>query len=121
MADNKAYAAERGLSFYPYVEATPGAGRGLLEALCEEACCVVTDSFPCFFLPRMVAAAAARISIRMERVDSNGLLPLDSVQRDFTTAYSFRRHLHKTLPAHLGATPLAEPLSGYYLGSAPVP
>src|SRR5580704_14129089 len=45
-------AAQNGCAtYYPYVEPAVGAGNGLLEALAEGACVVVTDDFPCFFLP----------------------------------------------------------------------
>jgi len=121
MADNLRAARAVGLSYYPYVESEEGAGKGLLAALAGRACAVITDHYPCFFLPRMVAAAATRLDVKMETVDSNGLLPLWSVERDFTTAYSFRRYLHKTLPAYLRDAPSADPLAGYSLGPARIP
>ncbi|MFN3198299.1 MAG: deoxyribodipyrimidine photolyase [Bradymonadia bacterium] len=99
-----------GVRHYPYVEPEAGAGKGLLEALAEHACAVVTDEFPCFFLPRMVRAAGERLSVYAEQVDGNGLMPLRAAERVFTTAASFRRHLHKTLPDHLGHWPMADPL-----------
>ena len=33
------------------------------EALAADACAVVTDDWPCFFLPRMQAAAAKRLDV----------------------------------------------------------
>lgn len=96
--------------YYPYVEPKPGAGKGLLAALAERACVVVTDDYPAFFLPRMVEAAARQVAVRMEKVDSNGLLPLRAAGRDFVTAYHFRRFLQKELPKHLGDFPEADPL-----------
>src|SRR5690606_21042313 len=87
-----------------------GDGKGLLEALADDACLVVTDEFPCFFLPRMVAAAGARLDVRLEAVDSNGILPLRASDRAFPTAYRFRRHLQKVVAEHLDAFPEADPL-----------
>ena len=72
-----------GATYRPYVEPEPGAGRGLLETLAARACLVVTDDFPCFFLPRMVDAAEARIPVRLERIDSNGLLPMRATDKVF--------------------------------------
>jgi deoxyribodipyrimidine photo-lyase len=46
----------------------------------------------------------------MEAVDSNGILPMAAADRVFTTAFSFRRFLQKTLPPHLGRFPRARPL-----------
>jgi deoxyribodipyrimidine photo-lyase len=112
MADNAARFAGGPVRHYPYVEPTTGAGRGLLQGLAERACVVVTDEFPDFFLPRMVAAAARKLTVRLEMVDGIGLLPLRGAARAFTHAQHFRRHLQRELPAHLEARPVADPLQG---------
>lgn len=111
MSDQSAAFADTPVAYYPYLEPRPGAGRGLLAALAAHACVVVTDEFPCFFLPRMVAAAARSLDVQVQAVDGNGLYPLAATERVFTTAASFRRHLQKELPAHLGDMPMAEPLA----------
>ena len=105
MATNQRACQKAGVAYYPYLEPAAGAGRGLLEALSARACGVVTDDFPCFFLPRMVTAAARKLSVRLEAVDSNGLLPLRATQQVYPTAYAFRRFLQKALPALLSAFP----------------
>jgi deoxyribodipyrimidine photo-lyase len=110
MAANQAESAKHSVLYYPYVESKVGAGKGLLEALAAEACIVVTDDFPCFFLPRMVAAAAKKLQVRLEVIDSNGLHPLRAADRDFLRAFDFRRHLQKVLPNHLAHFPEADPL-----------
>jgi deoxyribodipyrimidine photo-lyase len=121
MAENgaaiAAAARETGVAvtYLPWVEPTPGAGRGLLEALAGDACVVVTDDWPSFFVPHMVEAAARRLGaagIRVEDVDGNGLLPIRAAgDQVFPTAYAFRRFLQKDLPAHLAHRPQARPLS----------
>ena len=58
MAANRRRALRPGFTYYPYVEPKRGAGRGLLRALSAHASVIVTDDYPCFFLPRMQAAAA---------------------------------------------------------------
>ena len=110
MADNAAAFARAGVRHHAYVEPAPGTGKGLLESLAARACMVVTDDFPHFFLPRMVAAAGARLPVRLEAVDSNGLLPLRAPSKAFATAYHFRRFLQKELPEHLYAAPQPNPL-----------
>lgn len=99
------------VAYYPYVEPEAGAGSGLLAALAARAAVVVTDDYPCFFLPRMVESAAARVAVRLETVDSNGLLPLRAADKEFTAAYHFRRFLQRELPRHLGQLPDPEPLA----------
>ena len=109
MAANAAAFAAAGVTYYPYVEPAPGAGRGLLAALAARAAVVITDLQPGFFQPRMVAAAAARLDARLEQVDSAGLLPLSAHGRAFATAAAFRWHWQKILGAHL-TMPAAAPL-----------
>jgi deoxyribodipyrimidine photo-lyase len=93
MHDNARAFAGKPVTYYPYVEPSPGAGSGLLEALASHACVVVTDDYPCFFLPRMVASAGAKLGVRLEAVDASGLLPVRSADKAHLTAYSFRRYL----------------------------
>jgi deoxyribodipyrimidine photo-lyase len=112
MAENARRLVGTPALYYSYVEPSVGAGRGLLEALARRACVVVTDDFPCFFLPRMVASAAQRLPVRMEKIDSNGLLPMCLADRVFKTAHSFRRFVQLELPQQLAGPPQARPLSG---------
>jgi deoxyribodipyrimidine photo-lyase len=119
MADNAARFAGKPVLYHPYVEPSPGAGKGLLAALTARAAVVVTDDSPAFFLPRMVAAAAARSRVLVEKVDGNGLYPMRATDRVFTTAASFRRHLQKALRDHLDERPAADPLAGVKLAAPP--
>ncbi len=111
MAANARALAGRPVVYHPYVEPAPGAGRGLLAALAERACLVVTDDSPAFFLPRMVAAAGAQLPVRLVAVDGNGLLPLGAADHAYPTAYAFRRFLQKQLPRHLLEAPADDPLA----------
>jgi deoxyribodipyrimidine photo-lyase len=121
MVDNAADFAAAGVTYWPYVEPEAGAGKGLLAALGERACAVVTDDFPCFFLPRMVAAAGALLPVRLEVVDGNGLLPMRVADKVFGRAFDLRRFLQKALPAHLADLPAGDPLRSYDGGVAELP
>jgi deoxyribodipyrimidine photo-lyase len=105
MAENARQFAGSCALYYPYVEPAIGAAKGLFAELSKRACVVVTDDFPCFFLPRMIEAAARKAAVRLEAVDSNGLLPLRAAPRTFSTAFAFRRFLQKELPKHLEKMP----------------
>ena len=94
----------------PYVEPEKHAGRGLLAALAAHAALVVTDRFPCFFLPRMVETAAARLPVRLESVDGNGLLPLACHPKDFSAAAHFRRHAQRLADRRRHRQDLLRPL-----------
>ncbi|MGE5841925.1 MAG: deoxyribodipyrimidine photolyase [Deltaproteobacteria bacterium] len=110
MADNAESLEKHGVSYYPYLEDSPDSDKGLLAALAEKACLVVTDDFPAFFLPRMITAASRNIPVCMEKVDSNGLLPIKAVDRVYAAAKFFRLLLQKELPLHLSQMPEAESL-----------
>jgi deoxyribodipyrimidine photo-lyase len=111
MADNGRRLARSPVLYYPYVERRPGQGKGLLARLAVHAVVVVTDEFPCFFLPRMVDAAAKAIDARLEVVDSNGLVPVRAGRRAFTTARAFRRFVQARLLKRFEAFPNAAPLA----------
>lgn len=112
MQDHLEHFAATPVTYYPYVEPSDGQGSGLLQSLASRACLVVGDHFPCFFLPRMVAAVAPRLPILLELVDSNGLLPLKAAPKVYERAVDFRRFLQKNLKPHLQQFPLVDPLLG---------
>ncbi len=118
MADQRARYGSSPIAYHAYVEPSVGAGRGLLEALAHHAAVVVTDEWPCLFHPAMVEAAGARLDVRLEVVDGNGLVPLAAADKDYKRAFDFRRALPKLL-AH--DSPCADPLAGLDLPRVVVP
>ncbi len=121
MVDNAARCAAAGVTYLPYVEPSEGAGSGLLEALAAEAALVVADDAPMFFLPRMLAAARKKLTVRMDAVDGCGLLPLSEHEKPYFAAWAFRWRLQRQLPTYLQTRPAADPLAAYDLGAATLP
>ncbi len=115
MSDNDTQLELYPVTYYPYLEPKVGAGKGMLNAFAQHACVVVADDFPCFFLPRMVEAAAMQVPVKMEKVDSNGLLPLRATDRVFSKAFHFRQFLQKNLSTHLDDLPSPSVLEGVRL------
>ncbi|MCA9741013.1 deoxyribodipyrimidine photolyase [candidate division KSB1 bacterium] len=111
MLDNAAAFANTRVRYYPYIESERGAGKGLLRALAERACVVISDDFPCFMLPNMLAAAAKQVPVRTEKIDSNGLMPMYLTDKIYPTAYNFRQYLQRELPKHLSQFPQPDPLA----------
>lgn len=111
MRDNRDHAVRHSHCYVPFVETTAGQGAGMMEWLASQAALIVTDDFPCFFLPRMINALARRIDVKLEAVDSNGLFPMHVADTEFPTAYAFRRYLQKNLSVYLPVMPEAEPLA----------
>jgi deoxyribodipyrimidine photo-lyase len=122
MHDNQRAFAGTPIAYHPYVEPCVGAGKGLLVALAERACVVVTDAYPCFFLPRMVEAASRRLDVALEVCDGNGIVPIAAVGRAYPSAAHFRRAVQKLLPDALARFPSRQPLrSANALPAAGVP
>lgn len=121
MTDNARAFAGASVTYFPWLEQSKGQGKGLLEAWSQRSCLVVTDDYPSFFLPRMIAAAAQTLDVRLEVVDSNGVFPMRAASKTWARAHDFRRHLQKALPEHLEpeALPTPDPLDGLTLPSLP--
>jgi deoxyribodipyrimidine photo-lyase len=115
MNDNRKAFEGKPVLYYPFVEQRAGQGRGLISALGSRACVVITDAYPCFFLPWMLQAAAKQCRVKLESVDSNGLMPLAAVDRVFATAYSFRRFLQQNMIRYLRDFPEPDPLFRIFL------
>lgn len=115
MAANAGAFAATDALYYPYVEDAEGAGDGLIAKLGESACVVVTDDFPALFYPAMLASAGKQVGVRMEAVDSNGLLPVRAGSKAWSRAYDFRRFLQRNLAPHLERMPSERPFEGVEL------
>jgi deoxyribodipyrimidine photo-lyase len=111
MRDHAEELAGKSVGYYPYVEPTAGAGTPLLHMLAKKACVVVTDDYPCFFLPHMIEAVRHTLPVRLQQVDSNGIIPLRLPDRTFTVAHSYRRWMQKNVLDVLMDQPDPKPLS----------
>jgi deoxyribodipyrimidine photo-lyase len=97
--------------YYPFVETKPKESEYLLGELAKKASVVVTDDYPTYFVPQMIAKASGDINTRYELVDSNGLVPIRLAEKEYVRAHDFRRYLHKNLEDFLIEVPIAEPLN----------
>ena len=111
MVDNARACRQKEIEYRAYLEPSPGAGDGLIDALASRAALVVTDDYPAFFLARMLRRFVSGLSKKCEVIDSNGLLPMAAADKCFLRAFDFRRFLQKTLPSHLSDRPDADPLA----------
>ncbi|APG28359.1 deoxyribodipyrimidine photolyase [Syntrophotalea acetylenivorans] len=110
MADNARQFADKSVAYHPFVEQQPGQIGALLTQIGQETCLLVTDEHPLLEQRQQLSALAKALPICIEVIDGNGILPLRATDRDFTTAYSFRRFLQRQLAGHLLTMPLADPL-----------
>lgn len=108
MACNARRLAVRPVTYYPFVEPKPGEAQALLGELATRSCAIVGDEYP---IPSS-SLLHGKLPVRVEMVDSNGLLPLRAADQVFTTAHAFRRFLQKTLPDCLLDAPRSDSLVG---------
>ena len=111
MMSNKNAFDESPITYIPYVETRPGEARGLLEKWMEYADAMVIDDFPVYHPRRVMEIAIAIGKCDVHCVDSNGFISMRGQNRNFTTAYSLRRHLHKTIINHMMEFPHPKPIS----------
>lgn len=121
MIDHARECDRTGVTYYPYVEPERHAGTGLVEALSTQACVVVSDDYPAFFLPNLTRFMSTRLCARFEIVDSNGMLPMRAAKQVFSRAFDFRRFLQKSLRPFLDELPTPSPLDDYKLGESKIP
>ncbi|MCC6125349.1 MAG: deoxyribodipyrimidine photolyase [Pirellulales bacterium] len=110
MAENARQFAQGPVYYHPYLETIAGEARDFFAALAHSACLVVTDDYP---LPSDLDPEpwAADLPIQLEKVDGNGILPMNAAEKAFETAYAFRRFLQSHLREHLLDFPKANPFS----------
>lgn len=121
MQANARATASTSAAYYPYVEPQAGAARGLLRAAAGAAVAVITDWHPGFMFPRLLASAARQVGVRLEAVDSNGLIPVAVHARAYPTARGYRAFVQRTLREHLGAFPVERPLAVLSIGRIALP
>lgn len=117
MAHNAKQLTKKSALYFPYVERNPEDSLRLLSQLAGKACLVVSDDFPTNYFSRRTLAAKRSMKVRLELVDSNGLLPMRAANKVFKRAFDFRRFLQKSLLPHLADVPVRDPLSKVKLPS----
>ncbi len=110
MVDNKAACENSGVTYIPYVETKPKEAKSLLQTWMQHAKILVIDDYPTYYPRKVIEHAISFGSCEVRCIDSNGFIGMHSADRDFTTAYSLRRHLHKTILDHMQDFPLRAPL-----------
>lgn len=95
MAENLEYAQEHDLNYHSYLEDEPGAGKGLLYSLAENACTVISDEYPVFIIRDHNEKVGQKLDTPYTTVDSNGLIPLGLTEKAPYNAYFFRKIMQR--------------------------
>jgi deoxyribodipyrimidine photo-lyase len=108
--------------YYPYVADKSSQVTSLLTALGRDACVVICDDAPIHEQDTSPEEACGRMAVRVEAVDSVGLLPMCLAERAYPSAYAMRRFVQKRLGGCLLEMPVANPLGRAKLPAAePLP
>lgn len=87
-----------GIRYVFYLQKSERDPRDTVARLAEEAALLVTDDFPCFIIPEHNRRLAARLSIPVFAVDSNGLVPLAAFSKEEYAARTIRPKIKSLLP-----------------------
>ena len=110
MIDNRDSFSNSGITYVPYVETKRKEASGLLKGWLQRARACVIDDYPTYYPKHVLNTAISVKPCEVHVVDSNGFMAMRAQGRDFSTAYSLRRHLHKTIREHMHEFPEAKPL-----------
>ena len=111
MHENATDLRNGGFNYHPYLESEPGEGKGLVRALSERACVLITDHFPVFIIRKHNEYLGSTFPIPYISVDSNGLIPLGISTKAPYSAYEFRRLMQKYFIEAFENPPQKNPLT----------
>ncbi|RJU96500.1 MAG: deoxyribodipyrimidine photolyase [Candidatus Poseidoniales archaeon] len=112
MSDNRETFSTSGVTYVPYVETKRKEASTLLKTWLHHAFACVIDDYPTYYPKHVLNTALEVKPCEVHVVDSNGFMAMRAQGRDFSTAYSLRRHLHKTIREHMHEFPASRPLDG---------
>jgi len=78
MRDNQVNFENTPAFYFPFVERFRNEANEVVRELASRSCVVITDEYPSFFFKRLTRSVAKDLPIKMEAIDSNGLLPMES-------------------------------------------
>lgn len=111
MQDNAAAIQNSNATYCGYVETRSNEAHGLVESFASHASVIISDDFPCFFLPALFEKIASRWKCALELVDGNTIVPMRTADKTFTVAHSYRRFMQKEIYKGLPAFPIENPLA----------
>lgn len=112
MHENLQVAQEHNYNYYSYLEDEPGAGKGLLYSLAQNACTVISDEYPVYIIREHNERVGDKIERPYTTVDSNGLIPLGLTDKAPYNAYFFRKIMQRNFLKCYNHPPEQQPMDG---------
>ncbi|HEX6124884.1 MAG TPA: deoxyribodipyrimidine photo-lyase [Pyrinomonadaceae bacterium] len=92
-----------GIRYVFYLQKDADSPKQTVALLAKDAACIVTDDYPCFIIPDHNRRVAERADIPVYAVDSNGVIPMATFEKEEYAAYTIRPKVKKILPNYLKA------------------
>ena len=102
---------EKDYNYVPFVEEQPGESKKAVEALIDDACCVISDEYPVFFIKDRNERLGNELKIPFITVDSNGIIPLGMTDKDPYSAYFFRKIMQRNFVECFTHPPKQNPMN----------
>ncbi|TGL61606.1 deoxyribodipyrimidine photo-lyase [Leptospira sarikeiensis] len=94
ICDTAADAEKLGFTYWSFVETEEHSLSEVVPTVLKNASAVITDDFPCFFLPEHAETLSEQLSCKLLLIDSNSITALASYEKSFEYARVFRPRLH---------------------------
>lgn len=97
-------------TYVPFIEEKSGQSRQAVDYLMDEACEVISDEYPVFFIRERNDRLGKELDIPFTTVDSNGIIPLGMTEKDPYSAYFFRKIMQRNFLECFTRPPKQNPL-----------
>ncbi len=101
----------RGVAYFPYLEDSKGASKGLIDTLVKDAALVISDEYPVYIAKSLNRYLRAKSPVAFITVDSNGIIPLGITEKAPYSAYIFRRVMQRHFVEAFNRAPKEDPLA----------
>ncbi|MDR8392923.1 hypothetical protein NC796_17335 [Aliifodinibius sp. S!AR15-10] len=95
MQEVQQYALKHDLNYLSFVEEESGTNKQAYLEVFSNACYLVTDEFPVYFIRERNRWLGENLDIPVTTVDNNGIIPLGLTDKDPYSAYFFRKIVQK--------------------------
>ncbi|MFH5884887.1 hypothetical protein ACG2F4_11300 [Halalkalibaculum sp. DA3122] len=110
MQEIRDYCREHNHNYLSFVEEEPETNKRAYLEMLRNACCLVTDEFPVYFIRERNRWLGEHLDIPVYTVDNNGLIPLGLTEKDPYNAYFFRKIMQRNFVEAYTHPPKQNPL-----------
>ncbi|EPG68035.1 deoxyribodipyrimidine photo-lyase [Leptospira wolffii] len=94
ICDTAEEAKKKGFTYWAFIETEEVSLKNVVPSTLSRSALVVTDDFPCFFLPAHAEELSRTLDCKFLLVDSNSVVPLTAYEASYVYARVLRPRLH---------------------------